>query len=268
MFGFLTTAWRHWTLLKRLTRRELEARYKGSALGLGWAALLPLVMIGIYSFVFGNIMRSRWIEPANGADGIYSFAMLMFAGFILFGIFAEAIGRGPGLMLENPSYIKKVVFPLDLMPWVVVTTAFVSAVIAFAVFLILFLMLYGLPPVTILLLPLVTLPVVLITLGLTYFLASFGVFLRDLRQFVPLITTALLFLSPVFYPLDAVPEQFKGVIALNPMTIAVVEARQVIFWGQIPDPLEWSLYTLAGFVLASLGHAWFSRTKKGFADVV
>ncbi|SJZ85238.1 ABC transporter permease [Consotaella salsifontis] len=269
MFGFLTTAWCNRTLLLRLSRREVEARYKGSFLGIAWAALMPLIMIGIYSFVFGNIMRTRWLTAETGAENsVYSFAMLMFCGFILFGVFSEALARAPGLMLENTSYVKKVVFPLDILPWVVVVSSLINAGIAFLVFLALFVVFYGLPPLTIVLLPLVVIPVTLITLGLTYFLASFGVFLRDLRQFVPMITTALLFLSPVFYPLDAVPAQFKFLISMNPITIGVSEARDVIFWGRVPSPVEWGIYTAAGIVVAALGYAWFARTRKAFADVI
>jgi len=268
MLHFLTTGWRHRSLLMRLARREFEARYRGSALGVAWAALLPLVMIGIYTFVFTHVMRTRWVVSAETTESVYSFAMLMFTGYILFSFFADAIGRAPGLMLENPSYIKKVVFPLEVLPWVAVVNALIGAGIALAVFMVLFLLLYGLPPLTILLLPFVVTPLVLITLGATYFLASFGVFLRDLRQFIPLITTALLFLSPVLYPLGAVPERFRAIISLNPLTIGVTEARQVIFWGEVPNLAEWGLYTVAGVLLASLGHWWFMRTKKAFADVV
>ncbi len=121
---------------------------------------------------------------------------------------------------------------------------------------------------TILLLPFVVLPIALVTLGVTYFLSSLGVFLRDLRQVVPLLTTAMLFLSPVFYSLDAVPEDFRPIIAANPLTIGIIEARQVIFWGEVPNFLEWALYTLAAFAIAILGHAWFTHTRKAFADVV
>lgn len=267
MLPFLTTAWTNRTLLRRLARREVEARYKGSFLGIAWAALIPLIMIGIYAFVFGSVMRTRWVQPEE-SDQTYSFAMLLFGGFIFYTVFAEAVGRAPGLMLENPAYIKKVVFPLDILPWVVVVTALVNAGIAFAVFLVIFVVLYGLPPLTILLLPFVALPLVLITLGLTYVLASFGVFMRDLRQLVPLITTALLFLSPVFYPLDSVPAAMRPVIALNPLTIGIVELREVIFWGRAPALLEWATYTAASFAVASAGYWWFARTKKAFADVL
>jgi lipopolysaccharide transport system permease protein len=267
MFEAFATAWRHRTLLFRLTRRELEVRYRGSLLGLAWAALLPLLMIGIYAFVFGSVFRARWPQPAS-AMGQYSFAMLLFGGFIMFNIFTEAVNRSVGLMMENISYIKKVVFPLDVLPWVVTTCALLNAGIAFAVFLVLFIILYGLPPVTILLLPFVVLPIALVTLGVTYFLSSLGVFLRDLRQVIPLLTTAMLFLSPVFYSLDAVPEDFRPIIAANPLTIGIIEARQVIFWGEVPNFLEWALYTLAAFAIAILGHAWFTHTRKAFADVV
>ena len=268
MFQFIASAWVNRALILRLARREVEARYKGSMLGLLWAALLPLIMIGIYSFVFSSVMRSRWVvTPAQG-EVPYDFAMLLFAGFILFTLFSETVSRAPGLMLENPAYIKKILFPLDTLPWIATIGASISAGIAFCVFIVLYLVLYGLPPVTILLLPLIVLPIFFLTLGTTYILSCLGVFLRDLRQLTPLVTTAMLFLSPVLYPLEAVPEAFRPIINLNPMTIGVVQARQVIFWGEVPNLALLAFYTLCTFALASIGCMCFNRVKKAFADVV
>lgn len=267
MFGFLTTGWRHRNLLGRLARREIHARYKGSIFGLVWAALLPLIMIGIYAFAFGTVMRSRWIVP-DGHPSAYNFAMLLFAGYILFSIFSDAVARSPGLLSENVAYIKKVVFPLEIIPWVAVVTSLVNGGIAFLVFLAIFVGLYGLPPWTILLLPIVVLPIALLTLGMTYILSSLGVFLRDLRQLVPLMVTALLFLSPVFYPLEAIPEQFRALISLNPLTVGITQFRDIVFFGRLPDPLTWGLYFIASVLVAALGFWWFNRTKKAFADVI
>lgn len=267
MFNFLATGWRHRTLLGRLARREINARYKGSLFGIVWAALLPLLMIGIYSFAFGTVMRSRWIVP-EGQTSEYGFAMLLFAGYVAFSIFSDAVARSPGLMFENIAYIKKVVFPLEIMPWVAVITALANAGIAFLVFLLLFVLLYGAPPATIFLLPFVVLPMALFTLGITYALSSLGVFLRDLRQLVPLMVTALLFLSPIFYPLEAIPENFRPIIALNPLTVGISQLRDIVFFARIPDPLVWGGYFLASVLVAAVGSWWFNRTKKAFADVI
>lgn len=268
MFQFIASAWINRALVLRLAKREVEARYKGSMLGLLWAALLPLIMIGIYSFVFSSVMRSRWVVSPTQGEVPYDFAMLLFAGFILFTLFSETVSRAPGLMLENPAYIKKILFPLDTLPWIATIGASISAGIAFCVFIILYLFLYGLPPVTIFLLPLIVLPIFFLTLGATYLLSCLGVFLRDLRQLTPLVTTAMLFLSPVLYPLEAVPEAFRPLINLNPMTIGVVQARQVIFWGEVPNFGLLGIYTLCTFALASIGCMCFNRVKKAFADVI
>ena len=268
MLGAFTVPFRHAPLLARLVRREMASRYKGSFLGVAWTVLMPLFMIGIYAFVFGTVMQSRWTTGADQAESPYGFAMLLFAGFTLFNLFAETIARAPTLMLENEAYIKKIVFPLDILPWVVVICAAINFAVAFLVFLLLFVLFYGLPPVTILLLPFVVAPVGLIALGASFFLASIGVFLRDIRQIVPLFTTACLFLSPIFYPITAVPEAFQMFMALNPMTLGVVHLRDIVFWGQLPDPLQWFLYFAFGVVTLIVGHAWFMRTKKAFADVI
>ena len=269
MFNVFETAWRNRTLIWRLTRREVESRYRGSLLGLAWAVIVPLMMIAIYTFVFSTIMRARWAAPgAEPMPAEYGFGILLFAGFVIFAIFAEPVNRAAGLILENVSYVKKMVFPLEALPWVSVASGLVNAAISFLAFLVLLIAFYGLPPVTILALPLIVLPVVLFALGTTYILSSLGVFIRDIRQFVPLLTTAMLFLSPVVYPLEIVPEGFRPLVLANPLTIGIVQARQVIFWGEMPDLAEWGVYFAASMIVALLGYAWFQRTKKGFADVL
>ena len=265
---FLTLPWTRRSLISRLARREIEARYRGSFFGAAWVVLMPLVMIAIYSFVFGTVFRARWATPAGEADTSYNFAMLLFGGLIVFNIFSDAIVRSPGLVLENQSYVKKVVFPLEILPWVVMATVLFNAFVTFVVFMAFYVALYGLPPVTILLLPLVVLPIVLITIAGTYIFSSLGVFLRDLRLLVPLLATAMLFMSPVFFPVSAVPEAFRPLMLVNPLTIGINEVREVIFWGTVPDPAEWLIYTLAALIAAWAGHAWFTRTKKAFADVL
>ena len=267
MLKVFRSAWKERGLIGRLVSREVQARYRGSVLGLLWAVILPLATIAIYTFVFGTVFRARW-SGVGGGPSEYSFGITLFVGFIVFAVFSEPFNRAPGLMLENPSYIKKIVFPLDILPWVAVATALLNAAISFIVFLVIFIALYGLPPITILLVPVVVLPVVFITLGCTYILSSLGVFIRDIRQFVPLLTTMMMFLSPVLYPLDNVPEQYRGIILLNPLTIGVVQTRDVIFGSKMPDATEWVIYLFISLVVLITGYAWFERTKKGFADVL
>jgi len=171
-------------------------------------------------------------------------------------------------MLENISYIKKVVFPLEILPWTCLGVALFNGGVSFIVLAIFYLLVFGIPPVTALLLPLVLLPLCLATLGVTWFLASVGVFLRDVRQLVGAITTALMFLSPIFYPMTAVPESYRWLLYANPLTITLEASKDVLFWGRVPDPGVWLADLLLSWLVAWLGYVWFMKTRKAFADVV
>jgi lipopolysaccharide transport system permease protein len=261
----LAALWEHRLLVLRLARRDLEARYRGSLLGLFWAVLTPLLMMAVYTFVFSVVFQARWGASSGGKA---EFALLLLSGLILFTIFSECLARAPGLMLENVSYIKKVVFPLEILPAVVLAVALVNAAIGFVILELFALVLFGLPPLTTLLFPLILLPLCLVTLGVTWFLASLGVFLRDIRQMIGVLVTMLMFLSPIFYPVSAIPEAYRPVILLNPLTLLLEHTRDALFWGKAPDPLVWLAYTAAAYLVAWLGFAWFQRTRKAFADVV
>lgn len=258
-------AWHHRTLIRRLTRRELEARYRGSMLGALWMIVTPLLMLAVYTFVFTSIFKARWGAQGGGS---LEFALLLFSGLILFTIFAECVTRAPGLMLENVSYIKKVVFPLDILPVINLMVALVNAVVSFVILLVFYLPILGLPPPTTLLMPLVVLPLCLYTIGISWFLASVGVYLRDIRQVVGVLVTLLMFLSPIFYPLEAVPDDLRALIDFNPFTPMLEQSKDLLFWGRVPDAGGWLLSLLGGYVFAWLGYAWFVKTRKGFADVM
>lgn len=260
----LLTVWHHRTLIGRLARRDIEARHRGSALGLLWSVLNPLIMMAAYTFIFTLVFRARW----GTGGGTAEFAVLMFSGMVLFTIFAECINRAPGLMLENLSYIKKVVFPLEIMPVVVLLSSLFNAAIGFVILAVFSLVVMGPPPATVLLLPLVLLPLCLFTLGLSWVLSAAGVFLRDLRQVVTVMVTVMMFLSPIFYPLSAVPEEARAVILANPLAILLERSKDVMFWGHGLPPVEWTLVCLGSLVWAWLGHTFFVKTRRGFADVV
>lgn len=259
------TAWHHRSLVARLAKRELAARYRGSLLGMLWAVINPLLMLGVYTFVFTTVFQARW---NTGDGGSPQFALLLFSGLILFTIFSDCINRAPGLLLENTSYIKKVVFPLEILPIVSLMVALANAAIGLGILVLFHLLVLGLLPVTAFLLPLVMVPLCLTTLGLSWFLASSGVFLRDIRQMVGVGVTVLMFLSPIFYPVSAVPERFRVFIHLNPLTPILEQSKDLLFWGRIPSPLNWSIAVLASWAIAWLGYAWFMKIRRGFADVV
>jgi len=261
----VASLWRNRSLIKALTQREVIGRYRGSVMGILWSFLNPVFMLLVFTFVFSVVFKARW---SGGSDSKTEFALILFAGLIVFNLFAECFNRAPGLILANVSYVKKVVFPLEILPWVALGSALFHALISLGVWLIAYLILFGVPHITVLLLPLVILPLLLLIMGLTWGLASLGVYLRDVSQFIGIVTTVLMFLSPIFYPASALPEKYRHLLLLNPLTPAIEQARDVLFWGKVPDISMLSIYLLAATLIAWLGFAWFQKTRKGFADVL
>jgi len=258
--------WRYRKLILQMTKREVLSRYRGSVMGLAWSFFNPLLMLIIYTFVFSVVFKARW--GVGGEESKIDFAVVLFVGLIVHGFFAECLNRAPALVLSNVNYVKKVVFPLEILAWVALGSALFHAVISLVVLLVAKLLVGQGLEWTVLLVPAVFTPLMLGTVGLTWFVASLGVYLRDVGQTIGIITSALLFLSPVFYPLSAIPENYRLIVLLNPLTFVIEQARQVLIWGEFPDWLGLSLYTAASFIVAWLGFWWFQRTRRGFADVV
>ncbi len=261
----VATLWRHRGLTRALVQREVLARYRGSFAGILWSLFNPVFMLSVYTFVFSVVFKARW---SGGSESRSEFALVLFAGMIVFSLFSEAITRAPTTIVANPSYVKKVIFPLEILPCVALGAALFHACVSVLVWLAAYVLLFGTPHVTALLLPVVLLPLVLLTLGLSWLLASLGVYLRDVAQVVGLATTALMFMSPIFYPLSALPEQYRPLLLLNPVTPAVEQARAVLVWGQLPDFGMLAIYLAASAAIAWLGFAWFQKTRRGFADVL
>ena len=252
-------------MTKALVQREVVGRYRGSFMGILWSFFNPVFMLVVYTFVFSVVFKARWNA---GSDSKTEFALILFAGLIMFNLFAECINRAPGLIIANTNYVKIVVFPLEVLPWVALGSALFHALLSLGVWLIAYLIFFGLPHVTVLLMPLVMLPLLLLVIGASLLLAALGVYLRDVSQFIGIFTTVLMFLSPVFYPASALPEQYRDLLLLNPLTPAIEQARDVLFWGKVPDLNFLSVYLLATASFAWLGFAWFQKTRKGFADVL
>lgn len=257
--------WRRRDLIAQLARREVQSRYKGSMLGLAWVALQPVLLLAIYTFVFSVVFRMTWGASAEG--GRVLFALTLFAGLTTFGVFAELVSAAPALVLANANYVKKVLFPLEVLPVVRLASALVFASFSLAI-LLLALVATGRAHATWALLPVAWLPMVLWALGLAWALAALGVFLRDLQAMVSLLVTMLFFLSPIFYPLEALPLELRGVFRLNPVAVFVEDTRRVLVFGLAPD-WPWTLgATAAGFAVLSLGYALFMRSQRAFADVL
>ncbi|WP_320535189.1 ABC transporter permease [Robbsia andropogonis] len=258
--------WRNRRLIRALTQREVAGRYRGSAMGIVWSFVNPAIMLVIYTVVFSVIFKSRWGGSTSGSK--VEFALILFPGLIVFNLFAECFGRAPGLILSNVNYVKKVIFPLEILPWVALGSALFHACISILVWLIAYLAFFGLPHPTFLLLPVVLLPLVLFVLGLMWSLSALGVYVRDISQFLGLITTCLMFMSPIFYSSDAFPARFRFLLNLNPLSPAIEGIRDVLFWGKFPDLGLFFAYLLGCAFVAYIGFAWFQKTRKGFADVL
>ena len=252
-------------LIWQLTKRDVLMRYKGSLLGVIWSLITPLIMLGIYTFVFGVVFQARWDRQI---DNYFEFALILFCGLIVFGIFAEVVSRAPLLIINNPTYIKRVVFPVEILVPTLFGAALFNAFLSFVILILAIFVLKGSLSLTILYLPLVLTPLIFFSLGLAWFLASTGVYIRDIVQVVPIIVTALMFLSPIFYPISIIPNYLQWVYMINPLSYVVEDARQIIIWGNTPNWLWLALGTLLGIMTAFLGLLWFNKTKKGFADVI
>jgi lipopolysaccharide transport system permease protein len=252
-------------LLWELTKRDFVARYKGSFLGLAWSLVTPLFMLAIYTFVFSVAFKAKWGAAEN--DQV-NFATVLFSGLIVHALFAECLIRAPTLIAMNANYVKKVVFPLEILPLMTMGSALGNFVVSLIV-LVVFCMLSGTPlhPAG-LLLPILLLPLVLMTLGFSWFLTSLGVYLRDFAQVIGMLTSVALFLAPIFYPISALPPIYQSLMMLNPITLPVLQVRDALLWGV---PLNWAAWVVSLFVglgVFYLGLAWFQKTRRGFADVL
>ena len=259
------SVWSNRELLKILTMRDVMGRYRGSVLGLVWSFLNPILMLAVYTFVFGEVFKARWISVE---ESHVDFALVLFAGLVVFNLFAESVNRAPSLILANANYVKKIVFPLDILSWVVMASAIVHALISLVVWLIVYGIIYGLPPVTSLLLPALIAPLVVFTMGISWFLAALGVYFRDVTQVVSLLVTMVMFLSPIFYPVSSLPVEYRTIFQINPITPAVEMTRDALIWGKIPELWDYLQYCLVGLTVFMCGFAWFQKTRKGFADVI
>ncbi len=257
--------WSNRELIKASAKREVLGRYRGSVFGLLWSFFNPLLMLAIYTFVFSVVFKARWDVNSESKT---EFALVLFAGLIIFNLFSECINRAPAIILNNPNYVKKVVFPLEILPVVTLLSALFHALISLTVWLLAYMVFFGVPHVTVLYLPLVILPLMLFVMGVSWALASLGVFLRDVTQFIGTITTVLMFMSPIFYSASTLPETYRRLLFLNPLTPFIEQTRNVLYWGSAPNFTIVGIYTVISAMIAWLGFVWFQKTRKGFADVL
>ena len=255
-------------MIGRLARRQIESRYRGSVLGLSWAILEPLFQLAIYTFVFSFVFRAKWGGLPGGASSQGEFALFLFSGLTIYAIFADLVNESPRLVLSAEQYVKQMAFPVEILVWV----SMLVGIFKFTINLLLLFGFYrltvGHPPVSAFLFPLVILPVMLLAAGVGWCFASLGVFLRDIGQLVGLLTTLLLFVSPIFYPASMIPERYQPLYFVNPFARVLEMSKEILFVGVVPNHVELGLLILSSWGVAWWGYLWFMRTKAGFADVL
>jgi len=256
--------WRNRALIRSLVRRDILGRYRGSFGGVFWTVLNPLLLMATYFFVFGVVLHTSFA----GERGRAGFALYFLCGMLPWLAVSEALGRAPLVVLEYRNFVKKLVFPIEILPVNLVLAALVTEAFALAVFLALLVGTRGAVPWSALWLPALAIPQVLFTMGLAWFLAGLGVYLRDLGQINGFLLTLWFFLTPICYPVESLPRQALPLLARNPMFVLVRAYRDILLEGRTPAPSGlWKFWALA-LVLFFAGHAWFYKLRKTFADVI
>lgn len=253
-------------LLYQLIKREIKQKFQGSWLGLSWAVLTPIAMLAVYTFVFRSVLKAKWPGSANDSDA--EFALQLFSGLLVFTLFSEIIGRAPTLISEQPNMVKKVIFPLPIIPWVSVCASSFFALLSLLVLIAASWATRGELSIHLMALPLIAIAFTPVLLGLSWLLSSLGVYLRDLGHIVGLILTPLMFLSPIFYPITALPELVQELMIWNPLALIIDSVRLVVLHAEWPNFLALGVYLLVSSTIAAIGAACFHKTRKGFADVL
>lgn len=263
--NMFTNLYKNRELISASVKREVLGRYRGSILGLLWSFFNPLIMLAVYTFVFSTVFNARWGASSQSQT---EFALILFAGLIIFHLFSECITRAPLLILQNTSYVKKVIYPLEILPFVSLLAALFNSIISLGVWLLAYLVIFGLPHATALYLPFILLPFLFLLMGFSWALAALGVYLRDISQIVGVFTTMLMFLSPIFYPITALPEKYRHLILFNPLASVIEQVRGALYFGKPPLLDQLAIYWIVTLLVAWVGFSFFQKMRKGFADVL
>lgn len=256
---------RHFALIMQMARRDVIGRYRGSFAGLLWSFFNPLLMLTIYTFVFGVIFKARWTAQVHGK---FEYAIILFAGLNINTLFAECANKATTLIIDNTNFVKRVVFPLESLSWSTIGSALFHLFVSTLVLIVMMIAVNRHVPWTVVLLPVVVACFLPFVAGTCWLLASLGVYMRDLKQVVTIATMALMFLAPILYPKSLIPAQFRELLYLNPLTIIVEASQNVLVWGEPPVWSHLAVYLIVSSAFAWASFAWFEKTRKGFADVV
>ncbi|WP_241772709.1 ABC transporter permease [Stenotrophomonas pictorum] len=263
--GPFRVALEHGSLVRELTKREILGRYRGANFGLLWALIAPFLMLAVYSLAFGGVLGSRW-PTVDGKQG--NFTLILFIGLILHAFLAECLTQAPRLVSGNTSYVKKVVFPLEVLPWPMVLSALFHLFMNLVAYLVLAVFIGQSVGWTLVLFPLVVLPLVWLALGLGWGLAALGVYFRDINQIIGVLSTALLFTSTAIVPISVIPEGMRWIYRMNPLSFIIDQARDVVIWGRTPDWQGLAVYSILALLVFYMGYSLFRATRRGFADVL
>ena len=250
-----------------MTVRAIEERYRGSILGLACSLLTPLMMLFVYTFIFSTVFQSRWPGTADDGNKL-QFAILLFSGLSLYSFMSEVLLQSSNIIINHTNYVKKVVFPISILPVITTMSALFNLIISLIILVIFQALSEHAIPLTALYLPLIILPLVLCLLGLSMFIASLGTYLRDINQIITPMVTALLFLGPILYPMSALPAVAQKYMYLNPLSFPVEQIRDIVIWGKSPNWSGQIIYLVISILILIAGNTWFNKTKKGFADVL
>lgn len=263
--SMVVSLWRNRDLILQLTKRDVIGRYKGSVIGVFWSFLNPIILLVVYTFVFSVVFKAKWGGPDEDRA---QFALVLFAGMIVHSLFSEVLLRAPTLIVSNASYVSKILFPIEILPVITMGTAVFHGLVSILVLIAALLLINGAFPWTVVFVPFIILPLVFMALGFAWAIASLGVFLRDIAQPIGLLMTVLLFASPVFYPISALPEGLQPWLLMNPLTFIIEQIRAVMIYGRLPEIGNWLVYSGISLAVAWIGYVWFQKTRKGFANVL
>lgn len=267
IIGLINTSYLHRNLIYVLAKRDINGRYKGALMGTAWTLITPLLSLTIYTLVFSEIFRVRW-NNANTNTSKIEFALIVFSGMIVFSFFSEIITRSTVIITSNINYVKKVVFPLEILPIVLLLEVGFHALTSLVILITLIIFTDAGSVKHFYLIPILFLPLIFICLGLSFFLASIGVYVRDINQAINSITSILMFLTPIFFPLSAVPKSFQHLIELNPLTYIIETLRNLLFFDFTLNINSFLTYSLFSLLILKSGYYFFQKTRKGFSDVL
>ena len=261
----ISSYWHNRTLIKQLVKKEIYGKFQETHLGFFWVVFEPLLMLAVYTFVFRVIFNRQWLSET---ETTLEFSAILFSGLLLFNFFRETVNSAPRLIIKNTNYVKKVVFPLEILPLVSVLTSLYHLFISMLILIVIYIIAYGQPNLAVLYTPLILLPYILIVFGVSLFLSSTGVYIRDVAQIVAMIVMGSLFLSAIFYPIESVPEKYQIWFYFNPIAFTVDQFRSAFMWGESPELKWFAVYYPVSIVISWLGFFWFQKTRKGFSDVL